>query len=295
MSCAGGTRCRIGPPDVPSTGADIDMTVFAFDIETIPDVELGRRIYGLDDLSDKQVGYVMQAKRREEVGNEFLSYEQHRIVAISVGLRMRDGFKVWSLGEPGATEAEIIQRFYDGIEKYTPDLVSWNGGGFDLPVLHYRALRHGIAAPRYWESGENDQAFRWNNYLSRYHSRHLDLMDVLASYQPRARVSLQSAALLLGLPGKLGMSGDKVWDAWLEGQIEHIRNYCETDVLNTFLVYLRFELMRGRLSGDEYRAEVERVREMLKAQPQAHFQEFLLAWSEAPDAGLPSAGAERSG
>lgn len=256
------------------------MAIFVFDIETVPDVELGRRIHGLADLTDKQVGYVMQAKRREDVGHEFLSYEQQRVVAISVALRTRDTFKVWSLGEPGAPEAEIIQRFYDGIEKYTPDLVSWNGGGFDLPVLHYRALRHGIAAPRYWESGDGDQAFRWNNYLSRYHSRHLDLMDVLSSYQARARISLQSAALLLGLPGKLGMSGDKVWEAWLEGRIEQIRNYCEIDVLNTFLIFLRFELMRGRLLHEEYLDEVARVRAALRAQPQAHFQEFLAAWQE---------------
>jgi 3'-5' exonuclease len=256
------------------------MAVFVFDIETIPDVELGRRIYGLDDLSDKQVGYVMQAKRREESGTEFLSYEQQRIVAISVALRTHDVFKIWTLGEPSAPEAEIIQRFYDGIDKYTPDLVSWNGGGFDLPVLHYRALRHGIAAPRYWEAGEEDQAFRWNNYLNRYHSRHLDLMDVLSSFQARARVSLQSAAMLLGLPGKLGMSGDKVWDAYLDGQIDEIRNYCETDVLNTFLIFLRFELMRGRLLRDEYLTEVARVRESLKATPKAHFHEFLAAWTE---------------
>jgi 3'-5' exonuclease len=256
------------------------MPVFVFDIETIPDVELGRRIYALDDLNDRQVGYVMQAKRREESGSEFLSYEQHRIVAISVAVRMRDSFKVWSLGEPDASEAEIIQRFFDGVEKYTPDLVSWNGGGFDLPVLHYRALRHGIAAPRYWEAGDGDQAFRFNNYLSRFHSRHLDLMDVLASYQARARVGLQGVAMLLGLPGKLGMSGDKVWDAYLDGQIEQIRNYCETDVLNTYLVFLRFELMRGRLLRDEYATELTRVREMLALQTKPHFQEFLAAWQE---------------
>jgi predicted PolB exonuclease-like 3'-5' exonuclease len=257
------------------------MPVFAFDIETIPDVELGRCIYGLDDLTDKEVGYVMQAKRREEAGHEFLSYEQQRVVAISVALRTRDGFKVWSLGDPEATEAEIIQRFYDGIEKYTPDLVSWNGGGFDLPVLHYRALRHGIQAPRYWESGDEDQAFRYNNYLNRYHMRHLDLMDVLSSYQARARVSLQAAATLLGLPGKLGMSGDKVWGTYLDGRLDLIRNYCETDVLNTFLIYLRFELMRGRLSREEYLAEGMLVRDVLQAQPKPHFEEFLAAWQVA--------------
>ena len=257
------------------------MPVFAFDIETVPDVELGRRIYDLGDLTDKQVGYVMQAKRREAAGHEFLSYEQHRIVAISVALRMRDGFKVWSLGDQDASEAEIIQRFYDGIEKYTPDLVSWNGGGFDLPVLHYRALRHGIQAPRYWEMGDEDQAFRYSNYLNRYHMRHLDLMDVLSSYQARARVSLQAAATLLGLPGKLGMSGDKVWEYHLDGRLEEIRNYCETDVLNTFLIYLRFELMRGRLSRDEHAAELALVRDTLRTQTKPHFDEFLAAWPEA--------------
>jgi len=256
------------------------MAVFAFDIETIPDVELGRRVYDLDGLSDKEVGYVMQAKRREATGSEFLSYEQQRVVAISVALRTRDTFKVWSLGESDASEAEIIQRFFDGIDKYTPDLISWNGGGFDLPVLHYRALRHGIQAPRYWETGNEDQAFRWNNYLNRYHSRHLDLMDVLSSFQARARVGLQATAMLLGLPGKLGMSGDKVWDAYLAGEIEAIRNYCETDVLNTFLIYLRFELIRGLLSREEYAAENQRVREALRAQPKPHFEEFLAAWPE---------------
>jgi predicted PolB exonuclease-like 3'-5' exonuclease len=257
------------------------MAIFAFDIETIPDVELGRRIYDLDGLTDKEVGYVMQAKRREATGSEFLSYEQQRVIAISVALRAGDTFKVWSLGEPGAPEAEIIQRFFDGIEKYTPDLVSWNGGGFDLPVLHYRAMRHGIQAPRYWEAGNEDQAFRWNNYLNRYHTRHLDLMDVLSSFQSRARVSLQAAAMLLGLPGKLGMSGDKVWDAYLSGQIEAIRNYCETDVLNTFLVYLRFELMRGMLSRDEFLGECERVRSSLRVHQKPHFEEFLAAWQES--------------
>lgn len=256
------------------------MHVFSFDIETIPDVELGRKLYELHDLTDKQVGYVMQTKRREETGSEFLSLEQQRVVAISVGLRTRDTFKVWSLGEPDAPEAEIIQRFFDGIEKYTPDLVSWNGSGFDLPVLHYRALRHGIAAPRYWEVGDEDQSFRWNNYLNRFHWRHIDVMDVMSGYQGRGRASLQNVAMLLNLPGKLGMSGDKVWDSWLEGGIEHIRNYCETDVLNTFLVYLRFELMRGRLSREEYLAENQLVRDYLLHHDKPHFKEFVAAWPE---------------
>ena len=181
-------------------------------------------------------------------------------------------------------EKEIIERFFDGIEKYTPDLVSWNGSGFDLPVLHYRALRHGVAAPRYWETGDDDQSFRWNNYLNRFHWRHLDLMDVLSSYQNRGRASLEDISVLLGLPGKLGMRGDEVWSHYRAGDLEGIRNYCETDVINTYLIFLRFELIRGRLAPAQYAQEIARTREYLGGQGKAHLADYLAAWpaSAAP-------------
>ncbi|MEQ8204707.1 MAG: 3'-5' exonuclease, partial [Woeseia sp.] len=145
------------------------MHCFAFDIETVPDVEFGRRMYDLDGLSDADVGTAMQFKRQQKTGSDFLPLHQQRVVAISVAFRTADTFKVWTLGDPDADEAEIIRRFYDGIERYTPELVTWNGSGFDLPVLHYRALLHGIQAPRYWDTGDNDRDFRYNNYLSRFH------------------------------------------------------------------------------------------------------------------------------
>jgi hypothetical protein len=134
------------------------------------------------------------------------------------------------------------------IEKYTPQLVSWNGGGFDLPVLNYRALVNGIPASRFWDLGEDDREFKWNNYISRYHARHTDLMDVLAMYQTRANAPLDALAKMCGFPGKLGMDGSQVWHAFQDGRIEEIRNYCETDVVNTYLLYCRFQLMR-RVSG----------------------------------------------
>lgn len=256
------------------------MNTLVFDIETIPDVALGRISYGLEGLSDEQVAKAMFARQRQKTGSDFLPHEQHRVVAISCVLRSRDGLKVWSLGDPEADEAELVTRFFEGIEKFTPDLVSWNGGGFDLPVLHYRAMRHSIQAPRYWETGDEDSSFRWNNYLSRFHWRHLDLMDVISGFQNRARASLSDMADLLGFPGKLGFSGAKVWDAWLAGNLAGIRNYCETDVLNTWLVYLRFELMRGRLTREAHAEELERVRALLAASPAAHFAEFLAAWQK---------------
>lgn len=257
------------------------MNVLVFDIETVPDVETGRKLYDLDGLSDTDVARVMFHKRREQTGDsDFLRHHLHRVVAISVVLRRTDSVSVWSLGEPNAGEAELVRRFYDGIEKYTPTLVSWNGSGFDLPVLHYRALRHGISAPRYWETGADDQSFRWNNYISRYHERHTDLMDVLSAYQPRATAPLDEVATLLGLPGKMGMSGAAVWDQYQDGKIEDIRNYCETDVLNTYLVYLRYELLRGNLDEAGFKREEKLVRDTLAAAAKPHLSAFLAAWPE---------------
>lgn len=254
------------------------MHCFSFDIETVPDVEFGRRMLGLEGLDDEDVVKAMTFRRLQASGSEFLPLHQHRVVAISVALRSGDSFRVWTLGDESAGEAEIVGRFFDGIERYTPDLVSWNGGGFDLPVLHYRALMHGIQAPRYWEIGDNDRDFRWNNYQSRYHWRHIDLMDVLAHFNPRANAKLDEVAVLLGFPGKLGMSGDKVWEAFSEGRLADIRNYCETDVLNTFLVYLRFEYMRGNLDDAGLSREFELVRKTLAEMRQPHLDEFLAAW-----------------
>ena len=254
------------------------MNIFVFDIETIPDVEAGRRLYDLNDLDDKNVARVMFHKRMEESGSEFLRHHLQRIVAISVVLRTPERFKVWTLGDPDSPETEILKHFFDGIERYTPTLVSWNGSGFDLPVIHYRSLLHGIQAPRYWDTGGDDKNFKWKNYLSRYHERHTDVMDVLAGYQPRATAKLDQIATLLGFPGKMGMSGAKVWDNFLDGDIEGIRNYCETDVLNTYLVFQRFELIRGHINHKQYDAVCEQVRTELASEDKPHLNEFLEKW-----------------
>lgn len=258
------------------------MNVLAFDIETVPDVATGRRLYDLDDLNDAEVARVMFLKRREQTGeSEFLRHPLHRVVAISAVLRHGDSVRVWSLGEEVSDEAELIRRFFDGVEKYSPTLVSWNGGGFDLPVLHYRALKHGVSAPRYWETGAEDQSFRYNNYLNRFHERHTDLMDVLAGYQNRACAPLDEIALLLGLPGKMGQSGAHVWGQYQAGKIGDIRNYCETDALNTYLIYLRLELLRGNLDAGGYERDIQRVRDTLRLAKQPHLDAFLAAWDPA--------------
>ena len=254
------------------------MSTLVFDIETVPDVALGRRLYGLEGLADGQVARAMFALRRQHTGGDFLPVEQQRVVAISCALRRGDSFTVWSLGDPTSSEAELVQRFFEGIDKYAPNLVSWNGSGFDLPVLTYRALLAGIQAQRFWDMGDGDEEFRFNNYLNRYHWRHTDLMDVLSGFHHRNRVSLANMACLLGLPGKLGFDGSQVWDAWQAGDRDSIRRYCETDVLNTWLIWLRFAQLRGQLTRAQHLEEVERVKALLRASGEAHLGEFLRAW-----------------
>jgi 3'-5' exonuclease len=253
--------------------------VLIFDIETIPDIAGLRRLHELPAaLSDAEVAEFAYQQQRAKNGSDFLPHYLHRVAVISCLMRADDGLRVWSLAEPKLTEGEIIQRFFAGIDRYTPNLVSWNGGGFDLPVLHYRGLVHGVSAARYWDMGDEDRDFRYNNYISRYHNRHLDLMDLLALYQPRANAPLDQLAKLIGAPGKLGMDGSAVWQAWQEGRIDEVRDYCETDVVNTYLVYLRFQQMRGHLTAEGREREEALVRQQLSAAEGSHWREFIAAW-----------------
>jgi len=257
--------------------------ILVFDIETVPDAVGLRKLWDLGPgVSEAAVVELASQRRRQATGNDFLAAHVQRVVAISCALRSDEGVRVWSLGSAADPEADIVKRFFDGIEKYTPQLVSWNGSGFDLPVLHYRALVHGIPGCCYWDVGDNDREFKFNNYISRFHSRHTDLMDVLAGYQNRAWAPLDEMAQLCGLPGKLGMEGSQVYAAWQRGEIEAIRNYCETDVANTYLLYLRFQLIRGVLNAEAYAREVELFRSFLAGQEAPHWKQFSEAWKPAP-------------
>jgi predicted PolB exonuclease-like 3'-5' exonuclease len=260
------------------------IPILAFDIETIPDVAGLRRLFPAPaSADDREVAEMAFERRRQASGSDFLPLHLHRVVAIACALRDRNSFTVWSLGAADEPEGALIQRFFEGIERYSPQLVSWNGGGFDLPVLHYRSLLHGVQARRYWEMGDEDREFRYNNYISRYHTRHLDLMDLLSLYQLRASAPLDEVARLLGFPGKLGMGGAQVWESYQRGEIGAIRSYCETDVVNTYLVFLRFQLARAALTREAYEQEIEVVHSTLARSPAAHWQQFLAAWRGLPE------------
>ena len=144
----------------------------------------------------------------------------------------------------------------------------------------------------YWETGVNERAFRFNNYLSRFHWRHTDLMDALSGFQGRGRPSLREACALLGLPGKNFMEGSGVMDAYLEGRIGNIRRYCLEDALNTYLVSIHFDFLRGHLSHDSLDDEYGLLIDVLKTSGEQHLKEFARKLEAEPEKDKPQPDAE---
>ena len=269
--------------------------VLVFDIESIPDVAGLRTLRQMDATVDDAGVYAAEIAERKERGKgDFMPLYLQRILVISCVFRNSEGLQVHSIvdREVGGVsqEGRVVQSFFNLVERHEPQLVSWNGGGFDLPVLHYRGMRHGVVASKYWDMGQDpgsDRDYRYNNYISRYHARHLDLMDLLAMYQGRANAPLDAMAKLCGFPGKLGMDGSQVYSAYLDGKRDEIAQYCETDVMNTYLLYCRFQKMRGGFTESEYDNEIAYVRETLAAKRDPHWKEYLAAWP-ATDVSAPS-------
>ncbi len=285
------------PTQQPSTSQEepphhlFETPTVAFDIETVPDPKAVRLYFfagekGLDvgKLSDAEVIALAQARLKAERDSDFLPVACHRVLSISCTFRSKDAFKVQSMvdAKDGADEGKVVRQFFSIIEKYQPKLVSWNGASFDLPVLHYRGMIHRVSAPKYWDQGERDKDAKWNNYLSRYHTRHTDLMDLLSLYQARSSARLDVMAKLCGFPGKVGgIDGSKVYDEYKAGNIARIAGYCETDTVNTHLLYVRHLLSSGVITPAAHDAEVAFIRkaiEGLSAQHE-HWKEFLAAWA----------------
>lgn len=257
------------------------QNICVFDIETIPDIQAICQLKGVSELSEAEQFDFANLHRRAEAGTEFMRHHLHRVVAISACVYIQGKHKVASLGTADDDEKTIIEKFFKLIDNYKPILVSWNGNGFDLPVLHYRSLFHRISAPTYWDVGHFDSNSKWANYLARFQWQHIDLMDVISGYQARTIAPLNDIAKLCGFPGKLETDGSAVLTLYQENKVEAIRDYCETDVLNTYLVYLRFELMRGMLMPAQYDERLEQLRDYLLKQSKPHFTEFLEAWDKA--------------
>src|SRR5262249_6792727 len=138
----------------------------------------------------------------------------------------------------------------------SPQLITFNGSSFDLPVLRYRAMVHGVAAP----------GLCARPYFHRYTDDTVDLCDVLSSFSSQAKATLHELSRVMGLPGKPeGMTGAEVEKYYGDGHLREIAEYCESDVLNTYRVWLRYELFCGRLSEVGFRASETNLIEFVKA------------------------------
>ncbi len=232
--------------------APYNGSILVFDIETIPDMHGLHKLGHIDKAESSYVNAFLD-KLQAEKGHNFVALPLQKIIAISCVLRRNNKngdaeLFINSLGDLESNEQSIIQKFYALIDKYQPQLVSWNGSGFDLPVLHYRSLINNVSAYQYWDMGDRpdyaSKDYKFNNYINRYHLRHIDLMELLAMYQMKNFAKLDDMAKLCGLPGKMGMDGSQVWQAYQDGHLADIRAYCETDVANTYLLYQKFNAMR---------------------------------------------------
>lgn len=265
-------------------------TLFVFDIETVPDTDAVPGLTGETDPDPAKRRAALEAYHLDvtQGKNSFPRQPFHRVIAISfleAEIAREDGVEAYYLrelragGQPNFGEKQLIQGFFQHFERLRPRLVSFNGRGFDLPVLKYRAMVHGVSAPLL-----HDTTNKWENYSVRYaQDWHCDLMDVLSDYGASARVRMNEVCAAFKLPGKTGVDGADVAGLFDAGEINTVRDYCETDVLNTYLIYLRRQLHAGKTSKDAYNRAVADIIALIETEGEKrpHLTQFLEAWNEA--------------
>ena len=217
-------------------------SIIVWDLETVPDLGGFATANDLVGKSDMEV--------REAIGDKFPKHIYHSIVCIGalIAHREADCWAVDAVGAPHVgerTERELITAFCDKIAELKPQLVTFNGNTFDLPVLRYRAMVHGVSAP----------GLSARPYFHRYTEDAIDLCDVFSSFSPQGKASLHEISRVMGLPGKpKGFDGGEVERYYREGKIKEIADYCETDIVGTYKLWLRYELFRGTLSQSAFEA-----------------------------------------
>ena len=216
----------------------MSATVIVFDLETASDLAAVARVHGLDPNDP--------VAARDKLGAGFPKLIYHAVVCIGALIAVREdgAYRVRALGAPHIgerPEGQLIADFAAKLDRLRPQLVSFNGHTFDLPVLRYRAMINGIAAP----------GLTCRPYYRRYDEAALDLCDVLGNYDIRAKVGLDTLCRALDLPGKPeGIDGGSVADLVAAGRLAEVAAYCVSDVCATYRLFLAYEMMRGVLDPD---------------------------------------------
>ncbi len=233
-------------------------SIVAFDAETVPDVDLALQVMGKKGLPYADVIEWIHKNRnmRRDDPEFFPKILYHKIISLCVAYWSHgDGFDLIRTGDEDATkdpiEAVILEEFSNIIENEggakSCQLVSFNGRGFDMPAILQRSLICNIPSPALWDDGR-EQSTKWNNYQSRFHNAHMDLMDKLSCFMPQCKSRLNDFLIALGLPGKMGVGGPNVAQAYRDRQFAEIHYYCELDALCTFLLYMRYSYVTGELN-----------------------------------------------
>ncbi|RDU67621.1 3'-5' exonuclease [Helicobacter didelphidarum] len=241
-----------------------------FDIESVPDVELLREIYNYSG-SDFEVCKQAFNAQKEISGSEFLPLCFHKIVSLgSVAADDYGNFiKVGHFGRNASIQERekiVLDEFSAFLNKHNPRLVSFNGRGFDMPLIGIRALKYNTNLYGYYEV--ENQKFgktKWENYRQRYSERfHLDLYDVLGNYGVARSLSLDILCKMSGIMGKYEVDGSQVFELiFQKNDLERVDYYCQSDVLNTYWLFLKFELTKGMLNLDDYLANLVKMQESL--------------------------------
>lgn len=243
--------------------------MIAFDIETIPNAAVVRDALGLEG-TDIEVVREFARRRLEETSgrSEYPALPWHRVVTVCVTIidPASGRVEVRSLGGELMDERSYVQGFFDFVGSFPtrPRLVSWNGGGFDIPVMRYRAMALGVPAVAF---------YRDNDYLNRYHELHVDLMDVLSGYGASSRAGLEAVAASMGIPAKRFLERSII-EHTLDGDAAALESYCKLDTVTTMLVFLAWAFHVGRLSRPELDGYTAALRAELSHQSDSRWHEI---------------------
>jgi predicted PolB exonuclease-like 3'-5' exonuclease len=232
------------------------MSFAIFDIETRIDKALIREVmYPHEELTDAQAyeRFRQQIIAQREGRSDFMPIAFHIPISIVIGNVTSHGIltAVEALCEQNYSEEAIVREFWRRVEIFPGTLVSFNGRNFDLPVLELQALRYGCQAPRYFNE-KYGHRYRYSE------EGHYDLLDFLSNVGAhRIRGGFHLLTKLIGLPGKTWIDGSMIQGLWEAGQLAHIQAYCRQDVIQTYGLFLRIELMRGRLTPQGYQTALE--------------------------------------
>ena len=260
-----------------------DIRYLVFDIETVPDGELISRVrYPGQTLDPKQAIENYQQELLEKNGSDFIPYTYHLPVSVVIG-KINNNYELEDLVALDEQEGRphlITRHFWKGWEKYEATLVTFNGRGFDIPVMELGAFRYGISLKKWFQL--NARSFEQPR--NRFNLRsHFDLQEVLTNHgASRMYGGLNLIANLIGKPGKVDVAGDMVLQLYHEGNLQRINDYCRCDVLDTYFVFLRTSVMTGALTLEREQQIVRNTRQWLEDKSEALpiYKQYLEHWGD---------------